>query len=248
MKVQTGKTSFAKDGLRVLTPAMLTEAEWNFSALADENAATAQSALAYELARECEHAHRFAEEFRQASKHSKLAPAFRRRWLGRPAVSPQYLGVFPMPCLAFPAKARRVHSIEWATVCEMEAGMFAEHLKGGFPSVTYHRLAIDWRRGKPHAKAALLKWFAAIPKPPIRKVTQRGTAGMKPLADAFAQLSAWRAQRAGLSQGDYNAMLAAKGFKPAGKNRGFVRTYSDPSAFRNAAKRGAARIHRRFAR
>ena len=103
---------------------------------------------------------------------------------------------------------------------------------------------IDWSRGKGHAKAALQKWFAAIPNPPARPVTQRRRGTFQLLKDAFAQLSAWRAKRAGLTHGEYRALLDKGGLKLDGKegSSGFVRKYSDASAFHYSANGGAKNL------
>jgi len=247
--VAAARSTFLSDGFRELTPKTLTEAEWNFSALAQENEATVRRALAYELARECEAAQEMCADLAEASriKSPKATAAFRKKWpLGRRPVFPMALyGIFPLPFLTILAmEGGRCSSESGPIIAEMDEGAFANHLKFPMRSQTYHRLEIEWGAGRPRAKRELLKWFAAISAPEVAQKTQRRRGSRLLIEDALAQLSAWRARRAGLTHDDYNALLQAAGIRTTSKLgfRGFVRPYAEATPFRNAAVRAEERI------
>lgn len=112
---------------------------------------------------------------------------------------------------------------------------------GSLRTITCHRLVIEWDvKGIDGIKQDLLKWLGAIKSPSLKKA--KGRAHDLIAEDELAQLSAWRARRAGLLDvSEYNALMEAAGVHPK-ELRGFVRQYNDPSAYRTAGERAGKRI------
>ena len=248
---------FASDSFRVLTPETLTEAEWNFTPLAEDNYETACRALDYELARECECEHRLSADYVRLMKDKngfarlmqtpigiKLIKAFPLHALW-PSIPNSWNWIFPAPFLTMPKGERGwAATTKCNTIKELDADTFAMFEKTGLRYTTSHRIVIEWINGKGHAKAELLKWFDAIANLPPLPEAKRTRPLFQLVKDAFAQLSAWRARRAGLSDDEYRTLVAKAGIKVKDKKTptGFVRPYRDPSAFRTAANGGQKSI------
>jgi hypothetical protein len=85
-------------------------------------------------------------------------------------------------------------------------------------------------------EAELMAWLKGIRPQDLK--AKRGRATATRIQDGLAQLAAWRARRAGLSQADYSALLSKAGVT----GYGTVRNYPARTAFRKATIAAQKRI------
>lgn len=222
---------FDADGFRIIK---LCEAEWNFSGLVETGDVTAEFACKYEYAREIPSAYEAARNFLLVMQGDMPGNAYHAKVDSWP---PQMIwgGGFPIPWMLIPVEHRRGVTRETIPpIWEVHPETF------GRPCLleTHYRLGINWRLGVDAVEAALLKWVRSIR--PAHVPSRRARPKRKVIEDRLAQLSAWRARRAGVGHGAFLRMVKDARAKPGS----YLREYADPSAFRNAANAAQREIER----
>jgi hypothetical protein len=263
-----GKTKFDKDGLRRIKQPDLSRAEWNFSGISEPREAHDVHEYEYLRECEIAYNYRADYLRPSRSQKAWLCERaeFVKKWPAAPcfALEPGLLAdFFPLPYLLIPADVRAKMRADWkppsipgpgispdigVTYCptplveQMDLRSFLD--RGAFDgftpllgSPTYHCLQIRWGiQGTDKIEEELLEWFRSIR--PNGWEPKRGPQAHTRVEYGLAQLSAWRARRAGLSQADHSKLLSKAGIIEYGS----VRSYGGTTAFRKAAIAAQKRI------
>jgi hypothetical protein len=225
-------TKFDRSGLRIHT-APLARDEYDFR---DVESWEARAVFQHEYSREIRRNYDASRIYYEAAGGSRRAQKEMVNWKF-PAPNPLpydliHPGLFPMPWLEY----RRIMGqgeqpvIDcMGAVWEVDQEWFDWGMESEETNKSFHRLRLDWSRGRDAIKKDFSAWLDGMSKG--RKTIQRRAKG-RVIEDRLDQLVAWRAHRAGLNHAAFTALSPRT-------------PYADATAFRRAHEK-ADKILRSF--